>query len=115
MCVPWKPCPFDNEHHFIADGDNDKPIMWHVKLVERKDLLKKADGSWAFPSEFEGYSKMMMILEITKPLHVTGKVVVGGNGFCVQDGGIALHQRECTSRCTSTSMATGKGGAGGSH
>ncbi len=28
MCVPRKPHPFGNEYHSIADGDDDKPIMW---------------------------------------------------------------------------------------
>ncbi len=28
MTLPWKPHPFGNEYHLIADGDNGKFIMW---------------------------------------------------------------------------------------
>lgn len=37
MYIPWKPHPFDNEYHTIADGDGGKPILWRIKLVEGKD------------------------------------------------------------------------------
>jgi hypothetical protein len=34
------------------------------------------------------------MLEMTKLLHCTGKVVVGDSGFCVRNGVIALYQKE---------------------
>ena len=70
MCVPRKPHPFGNKYHSIADGETEKgldgkPIMWRVKIKEGKDLPKKTDGSWAFSSEFPGYSKTAtLMLEI---------------------------------------------------
>ena len=55
MCVPRKPHPQGNEYHSIADADKDgtKPVMWRVKIVEGKDRPKRADGTYAFASQFE--------------------------------------------------------------
>ena len=86
MTVPRKPHPFGNEYHLIADGDDGKAIMWRVKLVEGKDRPKRPDGNWAFPSKWEqrGYTKTVtLLLEMTEPLHGSGKVVSGDSGFCV--------------------------------
>ena len=89
MCVPHKPHPFGNEYHSITDGVMEKglegkTIMWRVKLQEGKDRPKKLDGSWAFPSKFPGYPKTaMIVLEMTKPVHHTCKVVSMDSGFCV--------------------------------
>ena len=81
MVVPHKPHPFGNEYHTIADGDDGKPIMFRIKLVEGKDRPKKADGSWAFPLEYDRLQKTMMtMMKMTKPLHGTGKVVVWDSG-----------------------------------
>ena len=64
--------------------------MWRVKLQEGKYHPKKQDGSWAFPSEFPGYSKTStLMLEITNHVHHTGKVVSMDSGFCVLVGIIA--------------------------
>ncbi|KAL3811352.1 hypothetical protein ACHAXA_000768 [Cyclostephanos tholiformis] len=94
MCVPRKPHPFGNEYHLIADGDDGKSIMWHVKLVEGKDRPKKAGGQWVFLTQFPGYGKTMTtMLEMTKPIHGKGKVVVGDSGFCVQQGVVECHKR----------------------
>ena len=69
-----------------------KPIMWRVKIQEGKDRPKKPDGSWAFPSEFPGYSKTAtLMLEMTKPVNHRGKVVSMDSGFCVSVGIIAMH------------------------
>ena len=66
--------------------------MWRVKLKEGKDRPKKPDGSWAFPSKFPGYSKTaMLVLEITKPVNHTGKVVSMDSGFWVSVRIIAVH------------------------
>jgi hypothetical protein len=57
MCVPRKPPHLfgnGNEYHLIADGDNGKPIMWRVKIVEGKDRPRRANGQPVFPSEFKG-------------------------------------------------------------
>ena len=92
MVVPRKPHPFGNEYHTIADGDKGYPIMWRMKLQEGKDRPKKADGTWAFPSPFEGYSKTAkLMLEMTEPIHGTGKVVSMDSGFCVSAGILAMH------------------------
>ncbi len=94
MCVPCKPHPFGNEYHTIADGDQGKPILFRMKLVERKDRPKKADGSWAFPSEYNCLQKTTKtMLEMMKPLYGMGKVVVADSGFCVCDGVIACHHK----------------------
>jgi hypothetical protein len=94
MCVPCKPHPFGNEYHTIANREGGKPIMFWIKLVKGKDRPKKANGSWAFPSEYDCLSKTMKtMLEMTKPLHSTGKVVVADSGLCVRDGVIACHKK----------------------
>jgi hypothetical protein len=69
--------------------------MWWVKLIEGKDRPKKTNGSWAFSSEFPaGLGKMMMtMLEMLKPIHGKGEVVVGDSGFCVWEGLIECHKR----------------------
>lgn len=92
MCVPRKPHPFGNEYHSIADGDFGKPIMWRVKFQEGKDWPKKSNGSWAFPSNFEPrFSKTsVLMLEMTKPIHNTGRIVTMDSGFCVTEGIMAL-------------------------
>ncbi len=84
MCVPQKPQPFGNEYHSIADGDDGKPIM---------NGPKKASGQWVFPTEFPGLGKTATtMLEMTKPIHGKGKVVVGDSGFCVREGVIERHK-----------------------
>ena len=66
--------------------------MWRVKIQEGKDHPKKPDGSWAFPSKFPGYSKTAtLMIEMTKPVYHTGKVVSMDSGFCVSVGIIAMH------------------------
>ena len=97
MCVPHKPHPFGNEYHSITDGVTEKglegkPIMWRVKLQEGKYFPKKPDGIWAFPSKFPGNSKTAtLMLEMTKPVHHTGRVVSMDCGLCVLVGIIAMH------------------------
>ena len=62
------------------------------QIREGKDRPKKPDGSWAFPSNFPGYSKIAtLMLEMTKPVNHTGKVVYMDSGFCVSVGIIAMH------------------------
>ncbi len=66
--------------------------MWRLKLQEGKDRPKKSDGSWAFPSPFEGHTKTAkLMLEMTKPIHGTGKVVSMDSGFCVSAGILSMH------------------------
>ena len=65
-----------------------------MKIQEGKDRPKKADKSWAFPSNLEGrgYPKTaVLMLEMTKPIHNTGKVVLMDSGFCVTAGILAMH------------------------
>ncbi len=92
MILHCKPHLFGNEYHSIVDGDDGKPIMWRTKIVEGKDFLKKANGTWAFPSKFEqmGYSKIIdFLLDMTKLIHCTGKFVTGNSGFWVAMGVMA--------------------------
>ncbi len=94
MAVPCKPHPFGNEYHSIANGDDGKPIMFRINLVKGKDCSKKADGSWAFPLEYDRLQKTTKtMMEMTKPLHGTGEVVVGDSGFCVHEGDIELNKK----------------------
>ena len=98
MVCPRKPWPFGNEYHSIADGNENghNPIMWRVRLVEGKDRPKLANGRWAFPTKWEdkGYTKTVeLLLDMTAPIHRTGKVVTGDSGFCVTEGVTALHDR----------------------
>jgi hypothetical protein len=94
MCVPRKPHPFGKEYHSIADRDDGKPIMWRVKLVEGKDWPKRANGEFVFQLEFRGLGKTTTtMLEMTKPIHGKGKIVVGDSGFCVREGVVECHKR----------------------
>ncbi len=89
MSLPRKPHPFGNEYHSIADGDDSKPIMWRVRIVEGKDRPRKCDGKFAFPTKWEtkGYSNTVeLVLDMTEPIHHTGKIVTGDSGFCVALG-----------------------------
>ena len=98
MCVPRKPHPFGNEYHTIAHGvfpSGGCPIIWRHKIQEGKDRPKNGNR-WAFPSEFEtgttGKSKSaVLMLEMTKPIHATGRVVTMDSGFCVTAGILAMH------------------------
>ena len=94
MYVEQKPYPYGNEYHTFADGNDGKPIMWRIKIQEGKDRPKKADGTWAFPSQFENESKTVkLVLEMTEPIHGTGKIVTMDSGFCVSAGILALHEK----------------------
>jgi hypothetical protein len=53
MTLPRKPHPFGNEYHSITEGNGRKLITWRIKIVKGKDRLKKANGTWAFPSKYE--------------------------------------------------------------
>ena len=97
MVVERKPHPYGNECHTIAGDDEDeakgRPIMWRCKIQEGKDRPKKDDGSWAFPSPFKGNSKTVkLMLEMTEPIHGTGKVASMDSGFCVSAGILAMHK-----------------------
>ena len=95
MSLPRKPHPFGNEYHSIADGDDGKPIMWRVRIVEGKDRPRKPDETFAFPTKWEKkvYSNTVeLVLDMTEPIHHTGKIVTGDSGFCVAVGVMALHQ-----------------------
>ena len=70
MSLPRKPHPFGNEYHSIADGDDGKPIMWRVRIVEGKDRPRKSDGTIAFPTKWEtkGYNNTVeLVLDMTEP------------------------------------------------
>jgi hypothetical protein len=94
MSHPRKPHPFGNEYHLIANGDKGRFIMLRIRLVEGKDRPKLPNGQWAFPTKWEqkGYNKTVdLLLDMTEPIHQTGKVVTGDSGFCVTLGVMALH------------------------
>ena len=91
MHVPRKPHPFGNEYHTIADGDGGNAICWRAKLQEGKDRPKNGN-EWAFPSRFENHSNtVQLMLEMTEPIHHTGRVVSMDSGFCVAAGILAMH------------------------
>ena len=91
MFVPRKPHPFGNEYHTIADGDQGKAIMWRVKIQEGKDRPMNGNTP-CYPSQFEMYSTTAkLMLDMTKPLHTTGKIVTMDSGFCVTAGILAMH------------------------
>ena len=91
MFVPRKPHPFGNEYHTIADGDQGKAIMWRAKIQEGKD--KPMDGNNPrYPSQFECYSTTAkLMLEMSKLLFNSGKIVTMDSGFCVTAGILAMH------------------------
>ena len=67
-----------------------------MKIVEGKDRPKKTNGQFAFPPKWEqqGYNKTIdLLLEMTEPIHGTGKVVMGDSGFFVAGGIVALHMK----------------------
>ena len=69
--------------------------MWRIKIVKGKDHPKKAGETWAFPSKYEtkGYSKTVdLLLGMTEPIHRTGKLITGKNGFCIAMGVMALQK-----------------------
>jgi len=81
-----------NLYHSIADGDQDKPILWRIKLQEGKDRPKDNNNMPQFPSDFEQQTTTSaLMLEITKPIHHTGKVIIMNSRFCVTAGILALH------------------------
>ena len=48
MVLPHKLHPYGNYYHSIADGGQDKPLMWRVELVEGKDHPMQLDKlKWA--------------------------------------------------------------------
>ncbi len=66
--------------------------MWQVKLQEGKDRPKDANGQPQFPSQYKNHSKTAaLMLEMTKQIHNTGKIVTMYSGFCVTVGMLALH------------------------
>ena len=92
MVVPRKPHPLGNEYHTIADGDQGRPIMWRAKIQEGKDRPMMNGRTPRYPSQFECYSvTAKLMLEMTKPIFNTGKVVTMDSGFCVTAGILAMH------------------------
>ena len=48
---------------------------------------------WVHLMEYESMLAMAkMMMSMTKPIHVQGKIIIGDSGFCVQDGVLASHQ-----------------------
>ncbi len=89
MSLPCKPHSFGNKYHLIANGDDGKPIMWRVRIVEGNNWLRKPDGTFDFPSKWEKKrfsNTVELLLDMTVPIHHTGKVVMGNSGFCVALG-----------------------------
>ena len=76
-------------------------MMYRIKIQERKDLPKDANGKWASPSKFEGenpntarkYTNTSRLMcDMTVPLHGTVKIVSMDSGFFVTVGIIHLHK-----------------------
>ena len=73
--------------------------MWRVKLQEGKDCSKKTDGSWAFPSEFPGYSKTAtLMLDMTKHVLIYVRRTVRPN-FYLRELTILLNEVDIHSGC----------------
>lgn len=96
ISFPQKLHPFGNKYHLISAGDNGHVIMWRIKLVEGKDCSKLLNRKWAFELQWEckypNAPTVMRLLEITEPIHWTGKIVTGDSGFCVTRGVLALRE-----------------------
>ena len=76
----------------MKESHKGHPIMWRVKIQEGKDCLKKAAGTWVFPSNFQGYTKTATLMpEMTKPTHHTGDVVSMDSVFYVSVDIIVMH------------------------
>ncbi|KAL7478170.1 hypothetical protein ACHAW6_003948 [Cyclotella cf. meneghiniana] len=68
-------------------------VEW-IKIQEGKDRPMK-DGKPAYPYQFESKSKtVMLMLDMTLPIHGTGKIASIDSGFCVSAGILALHDKE---------------------
>lgn len=87
MFVPRKPHPSGNEYHTIACGLSG--ILWHMEMVEGKDqppeILRK---------EFDEMGKTVgLLLQVTRQIWSTGKVIILDSGFCVLKGIVELMKR----------------------
>ena len=65
-------------------------FLYRIKIKERKDRPKDANGKWAFPSKFEGENPntgrkytmtSSLMCDMTVPLHSTRKIVSMESGF----------------------------------
>ena len=80
MVVPQKPHPFGNKYHSICCGESG--IMYCVELVEGKDQPVQRPK----PKYDEKGKTVGLMLQMTSPIHGTGKVVMTDSRFCVLDG-----------------------------
>ncbi len=90
-CVPRKPHPFGNEYHTICDGELKicTPIMFQVEVVEGKDRPPQLGRK-----EFEERGKTVgLMLQMSKNLWNTGKVVTMDSGFSVSKGILAMREK----------------------
>ncbi|KAL7460531.1 hypothetical protein ACHAXS_000978 [Conticribra weissflogii] len=81
MFVPRRPNSSGNKYHSI--GDDDQEGKYHPKN----------DNDWRFyPSEFENHSMTAaLMLEMTRPIHNTCKVVTMDSCCCVALKILSLH------------------------
>ena len=82
MCVPRKLRPFGNEYHTICCGISG--VLFQLQIVEGKDHPKE------LPTQPKNKKTTLLLLEMTRPIHNMGKLVVLDSGFCVLEGLIAL-------------------------
>ena len=87
MLVPWKPHPFGGEWHTIfctLCG-----ILFHVELVEEKDLTKRLSGPmFVVLGETVG-----LFLWLSRTIWYPGTSVVLDSGVCVLKGILEMQQR----------------------
>ncbi len=111
----WKPKPFGNNNHLIADKDGGHPILWKIlKLFEWKDHPKLRNGMFTVyvPIEVgeEWFEKTPVnrMLYMLSPctLHHTGKIVNMDSSFCVAMDIIMMHKQDCTDQKASTLAQT---------
>ncbi len=76
----------------ITDGDQEKQIMWGIKLQDGKDQPMDQNNNPHYPTEFENYTQSStLMLYMTKPIHNTGKIVTIDSRFCIAVGILVLH------------------------
>ena len=83
MFVSRKPWPFGNEWHDIGCADTN--VIWQLEIREGKDQPRE------LPKEHDNKGKTVgTLLQLTKPIHGSGKLVVLDSGFCVLQGLVEL-------------------------
>jgi hypothetical protein len=87
MYVPRKPHPMGNEYHTICCGHSG--IMYAIELVEGKDHPKEMPN----PAYNDLGATCGLLLQLTRSIWSTGKIVILDSGFCVLKAIIELKKK----------------------